>query len=169
MRPLDILQDYISLRNATTTNPLKIKFNEKLGSVKYNYADTVTATLGSEYPIVRRNGKQKYRTFTIEGLISQEANDSFVTLDSSIYAGLDAYDQWTIKELMYRNAVIDFLHDGAIKLYSSTQEGNMLIRLTNISLTPNDTLGRNIWSFSATATEIAAATPENLKRFGFAG
>lgn len=167
MRPLDILQDCISLRNAVTANSLKIKFNEKLGSIKYNYADTVTTTLGSEYPIVRRNGKQRYRTFTIEGLISQEANDNFVTLDDSIYAGLDTYDQWTIKELMYRNAVIDFLHDGAIKLYSSTQEGNMLVRLTNISLTPNDVLGRNIWTFSATATEIAAATPANLQRFGF--
>lgn len=162
------LPDYISLCDSTNaTKLLKIKFNEKIGSMKYNYADTVTATLGGEYPIVRRHGKQKYRTFTIEGLISQEANEDFITFDSTIYAGLDSYGQWATKELIYRNAVIDFLHNGAIKLYNSTQEGNMLIRLTNISLTPNDILDRNIWTFSATATEIAAATPANLQRFGF--
>ena len=47
-----------------------------------------------------------------------------------------------------------FLQDGKVKVFKSETEGNMLIRLMDISFTPNKTLGRRIYSFSATAYEI---------------
>lgn len=57
-------------------------------------------------------------------------------------------------EKEFRERVIDFLTDGKPKLFKSPTEGNILVRLMNISFTPNQTLGRLVYSFSATAYEI---------------
>lgn len=41
----------------------------------------------------------------------------------------------------------------------------MLIKITNVSLTPNATLGRMIYTFSCTATEIDSATFESYNKY----
>ena len=40
------------------------------------------------------------------------------------------------------------------------------MKLTNISLTPNQTLGRLLYSFTATVVEIDECTPQNLMKYG---
>ena len=61
---------------------------------------------------------------------------------------------------------MDFLHDDTVKLFRSTTEGNILVKLTNINFTPNQQLGRLIYNFSATATEIAEPSFNNYKDYG---
>ena len=39
---------------------------------------------------------------------------------------------------------MDFLMDSKVKLFRSSTEGNILVRLNNISFTPNEQLGRMI-------------------------
>ena len=73
--------------------------------------------------------------------------------------------EWML-ERHYRDAVIEFLTADNIKLFKSEPEGNILVKLSNVSLTPNKQLGRNIYSFSATATEIDAATIDNFEKYG---
>lgn len=149
---------------------LPLCFNEKITNVKYNYADTFTTTLGSAYPFARRNGSQCYRTFNIEAMIAFESDEmnEFMSWTDNQFAelNLDEYNLARLKQRMYRDAVIDFLHNGKVKLFSSFQEGNMLVRLSNISLTPNPQLDRNIWTFSALATEVAEATQNNYTKYG---
>jgi hypothetical protein len=55
-----------------------------------------------------------------------------------------------------------FLTDGQPKLFKSPTEGMMIITLTGVSFTPNKQLGRRVVDFSATATEFAEATLENM-------
>ena len=71
-----------------------------------------------------------------------------------------------IWERDFREAVMDFLHEDTVKLFRSTTEGNILVKLTNISFTPNQQLGRLIYNFSATATEIAEPSFNNYKDYG---
>ena len=71
-----------------------------------------------------------------------------------------------IWERDFRDAAMDFLYDDTIKLFRTTTEGNILIKLTNISFTPNEELGRLIYNFSATATEIAKPEFDNYKKYG---
>ena len=78
----------------------------------------------------------------------------------------DLTDQTIYQERKFREAVISFLNDGEYKLYRSATEGNMLVVLTNVSLTPNQTLGRAVYEFSATAYEVADYTVENLNKYG---
>jgi hypothetical protein len=42
----------------------------------------------------------------------------------------------------------------------------MLVHLSNVSFTPNKTLGREIYDFSATVTECGALNQETLERYG---
>ena len=70
-----------------------------------------------------------------------------------------------VYEKLFRDKVIDFLYDGEVKLFRSPTEGNYLIRLTDVSFTPNATLGRMIWTFSATATQIDEDTVDNYELY----
>lgn len=72
----------------------------------------------------------------------------------------------SIYEKRFKDAAMDFLTDGKPKLFRSPTEGLILVILTNISFTPNKQLGRRMVDFSATATEFAEVTQENLIRYG---
>lgn len=60
-------------------------------------------------------------------------------------------------EREFREQLMTWLNNGEPKLYRSMAEGAMAVMLTDISLTPKDTLGRMLWDFSATVYEIAEA------------
>lgn len=75
-------------------------------------------------------------------------------------------DMYT-KERVFREAVLDFLLDGKPKLFKSPTEGNVIVRLTDINCTPEQALGRLIYSFSATAYEIAEPTMVNYLKYKF--
>lgn len=49
---------------------LRIKYNPSISNFKYNIQENIQTTLGSKYPFINRNGKQKYRSFSIGGLIT---------------------------------------------------------------------------------------------------
>ena len=191
-QPIYAFFDDMFLINKQAT--LRIKYNPDVSGLKYNIVDTVTPTLGSKYPFIRRNGAQKYRTFTIGGLISYHMNEYEIMdqeivdsiTNNTVISGsrinrinqvlisqlkdINKIEDKTRREWMlerhYRDAVIEFLTADNIKLFKSEPEGNILVKLSNVSLTPNKQLGRNIYSFSATATEIDAATIDNFEKYG---
>lgn len=69
-------------------------------------------------------------------------------------------------ERMFRDRVEQFLNNFDYKLYKSPSEGNIIVVLQNVSFTPNATLGRMIYQFSATAYEVLENTLENLNEYG---
>ena len=74
-------------------------------------------------------------------------------------------DDYYFVERKYREIIIDFLNDGEYKLYKSPTEGNILVVLTDVSLTPKEELGRLVYSFSATAVEVDEPSLKNLNEF----
>lgn len=67
-----------------------------------------------------------------------------------------------IYEKMFRDKVIDFLYEDNVKLFKSTPEGNRLVKIMNVNLTPESGLGRYVYTFSCDAIEVAEPTVENL-------
>ena len=171
---------------------LRVLYDVNISSVKRNIQDTFTQTLGGKYPYVRRNGSMNYNTFSIEGIItynteilelppfSEESStaasikytmpiptlrySSFIS-DYDINTIKDATDKARVEQ-EYRNRVFNFLTDGKEKLVKSLTEGAMIIRLSDVSISPKAELGRTVYTFSATATEIAEATYENCIKYG---
>lgn len=178
-KPVSLMLEEICIVGANTQ--IKIKYDPKISSFNYKTVQSATETIGSKYPFIRRNGNIGYRTFNISGLITRhmDENQLFATAEE-VYGSADmisyyeeynqdnrinAYNDHTY-EYLFREKVIDFLNDGEVKLFRSPSEGNLLVTLSNISITPNETLGRMVYSFSATATEVAAPTIENYIDYG---
>ena len=68
-------------------------------------------------------------------------------------------------ERQFKLEVLDWLTNGEPKLFKSPNEGNYIVRLLNISLTPNDQVGRMIHTFNATAYEVAEVSYDNLYKY----
>lgn len=169
---------------------LRLKFDHKVTSFKKTVLASKQDTLGSRYPTINRNGDAYYSEFPISGLISLHLDDdqTFFTLgsDGYYYKGekvirddkyihqkdndintfnQDLTDNNIFIERIFREKVETFLNNGECKLYKSPTEGNIVVVLMNVSLTPNDTLGRMVFSFSATAYEVLDNTIENLNEY----
>jgi hypothetical protein len=150
---------------------LKLRFNPKVSSFKDTILETKTDTIGGKYPTFYRNGKVQYKEFPISALISMlmDENKEFLSYtntdkDYDFDTNLTSinYD----KERNFKLEVLKWLNNGKPKLYRSAPEGNYIVRLMNINLTPNDTLGRMLHSFSGTAYEIANYSVNSLKNLG---
>ena len=158
---------------------LKIKFNPQVSSFKHTLSESVTQTLGSKYPFIKRNGNVNYRQFSISGLISHfcDENQLFVTEDELYKHRKDLYDAYNEEnrinvyndftlERTFREKVQEFLYENNVKLFRSAAEGNILVRLMDISFSPEQTLGRMVYSFSATAYEIDDISFDNFEKYG---
>lgn len=153
---------------------LPLLYNPEVTNLKWNHIDTVTPTLGGSYPVVTRNGQQKYRTFTLGGMLSYEMDlpqknlfrgyqfISETDIEAYQNLGINVDEQNLLIERRFRDAAAAWLQNGQKKVFQSEQEGTMIVYLSNFSWTSNKTLGRNIYSFSCTATEVEEATDANI-------
>ena len=173
------------------TKQLKLKYDFQISSWKTNLSESKTDTIGSKYPYIRRNGNMYYRSFPITGTITAYMdNADLFTSKEQLFDNYANYNQTENKnyyedvymkfhklegyysrqydytyERQFREKVEQFLYNNKPKLYKSMQEGNVLIKLMEVSLTPKNELGRLIYTFSATAYEIDEPTIENFNKY----
>ena len=152
------------------TYQLKIKYNPKVTGFKNNLLENKLNTIGSQHPFIFRNGNVKYKEFSISGLISCQSDDEFLFINEDDFGRYD-YTSNLISENIasereFKLKVLEWLNNGQPKLFRSPTEGNYIIRLLNVSLTPNDTVGRMLHTFNATACEIAEYSYQNLNELG---
>ena len=149
---------------------LKIRFNPKVSSFKANVLESKIDTIGSEHPYILRNGNVYYRDFPISGLISYQMDDTELFCKRSELGLTETTTNLTsenlVAERLFKLKVLEWLTNGKAKLFRSPGEGNYIVRLMNTSMSPNDTLGRMLHTFSSTAYEIAKFTMENLEYYG---
>lgn len=148
---------------------LKIKFNPKVNNFKNTVLEKKIDTIGGQYPFTFRNGNVKYKEFAISGLLSCQSDEEFLFIDNSTL-NHENYQVNLISENInaernFKLTVLEWLNNGKPKLFRSATEGNYIVRLMNVLLTPNDTLGRMLHTFNATAYEIAEYNYQNLYNF----
>ena len=154
---------------------LKVRFNPKVTSFKAVVSETKKNTLGSKYPFFFRNGIVEYKEFPISGLISYLSdNDEYfmsrteeLGMDPDWEDSTDLTDENIFYERKFKLKVLEWLNNGEPKLFRSPAEGNYIVRLQNVSLSPNDSLGRMLHTFSCTADEIDDYTMDNLESYNF--
>lgn len=157
---------------------IKIEFNPNIDSFQRTKSEAKTDTIGSKYTFVKRNGNTDYKQFSLSGTISFFMDaDRLFTSREDLYGDLiSLYDEYnsihritSINDLTYerdfREKVMDFLYENNVKLFRSATEGNILVKLMNITFTPNTTLGRHIYSFSCQAYEVDDFTLENCDKY----
>lgn len=160
---------------------LNIRFDPSITSFKRTVSESRIDTIGSKYPYIKRNGYVEYKQFPIGGTITHLMDPSHlltskeeVFRDSLDYYNefnkdkdvrIDDFNDWTY-EREFREKVMDFLYANKVRLFRSATEGNILVKIMDINFTPNTTLGRRIYSFTATAYEIDTANIKNYDKYG---
>lgn len=160
---------------------LNIRFDPSVSSFKRTVSESRTDTIGSKYPYIKRNGYVEYRQFPIGGTIThlmdpshlitsreeifRDSLDNYTEFNKDKNVRIDNFNDWTY-EREFREKVMDFLYANKVRLFRSATEGNILVKIMDINLTPNSTLGRRIYSFTATAYEVDAATIKNYDKYG---
>lgn len=149
---------------------LKIKYNPKVASFKNDILESKMDTIGGQHPFIFRNGNVKYKEFSISGLISFKQDEEFLFVDEKDVGRYDGTSNLIgeniASEREYKLKVLDWLNNGQPKVFRSPSEGNYIVRLLNVSMTPNDQLGRMLHTFTATAYEIAEYNYQNLNELG---
>lgn len=148
---------------------LKIRYNPKVSSFKSTVLESKVDTLGGQFPFIFRNGNVDYKEFPISGLLSYltDINGLFLplTLEDGFMTNLSGENMYN--ERQFKMEALEWLNNGQPKLFRSPAEGNHIIRLMNVSLTPVDTISRMLHSFNSTAYEIAEYNYSNLNHYGF--
>lgn len=147
---------------------LKISLNPQVSSLKDTILEQKTDTIGGKYPFFFRNGQVKYKEIPISGLISYHMDDEKRFMDieelditteeedkKTFAATTNLTDDNVTAERIFKQKVMDWLSDGQPKLFRSPTEGNYVIRLMGVSLSPNPQIGRLLHTFQATGYEIA--------------
>lgn len=157
---------------------LRLAFNHETSSFKRTRAENKQDVLGAQYPVFMRNSVINYADFNISATISllmDEYNYFFEKRDNGYYyqnnlilttkelVGTSPSELNYLLERLFREKVLEFLQDGQPKLYRSPSAGNLIVRLLNVSCTPNKTLNNLIYNISANVYEIASFSIDNLK------
>lgn len=143
------------------TRQLKVSFNPKISSFKPVLQESLKTTLGNKYPFVLRNGVVNYKELSLSGLISYLTDNDELFMQRSDFADdnfrdtTDLTDENIAAELRFKTKVLEWLTNGEVKLLRSPYEGNFIVRLLNVSLAPQETLGRMLHTFTCTADEVA--------------
>lgn len=174
----------------TTGEQIEI-LNSTISSININTKDGIIETIGGEKPFVNRFSNLNYKTFQINGTIASigDFNNHLIPdVEENIYTNRKDIQEIINKKFLertgslpnvisnsmrndlnferkFRNKVEEILKNGNSKIFKSPTEGLMIIKLTNISLTPKTSLNRIIYDFSATATEVDTFSIDSIKDF----
>lgn len=192
----DIMADFEDMFLYDGVKQLKIRYNPKISSFKATKMEQKIETIGSKYPYIFKNGIVDYKEFPISGLITYLADFNELFINYATDLNLEAPRKFVrshspgdpdvletefSKELVttagegyniraeriFKMKVLEWMNDGKIKLFRSPGEGNYFVRLVNISLTPEDRLGRMLHTVNATAYETEDFNYSNLLNLGF--
>lgn len=120
--------------------------NDTLKDLYAEYKDEtgVKDLVRNDFKNWEKTGGNQYPNAPVSSVTSQE----YLTT---------ATNDW-LYEREFREKLIAWLNDGEPKLYRSMAEGSMVVMLTDVTLTPNETVGRRLWNFSATVYEVEDAS-----------
>lgn len=162
----EIYADFEDLFILDGNRQLKIRFNPKVSSMKNSVVESKTNTIGSKYPFITRNGHVDYKEFSLSGLVSYQMDDNKLFMDwdklGIEYNITDLVSENIAAERIFKLEVLKWLNDGKPKVLKSPTEGNYIVRLMGVTMSPTDTVGRMLHSFNCTASEIAPFTYEAL-------
>jgi hypothetical protein len=145
-----------------------LTYTELLSNLKRDSDNNYILSLDAK----NRDINERYEDYILNGPnIFTSSTSSYATL--SIYGKnninqqnyLQRSDNFLV-EKQFRKKIIDWLSNGEAKVFKSDTEGLILVKLTDITFEPVNELGRVLYSFSCTMTQIGELTYENLIKYG---
>ena len=121
-------------------------WSSKGGSSIYGYHETKSELIPIEQQMNASSGREIDKTINLKTNITSD----------NIY-----------NERQFKLEVLTWLNNGEPKIFRSPAEGNYIVRLMNVSLSPEDKLSRMLHNFQCTAYEIDDFSYNNLIKNNF--
>ena len=134
-----------------------------IGGLISSFVDTTDWYDPHFYDGTFHQDENEIKAFTSKSKIYKESQELYNNYNNE--NGITEYNDY-IYEREFRKKVYDFLYEHNVKLFRSTTEGNILVKLINIDFQPVESLGRRLYSFTATAVEIDEPTILNYDKYG---
>lgn len=163
-----VLPQFYDAILSDASTQLALRYNFQITSFRPVVARTKVDTLGGKYPRFVENAVLGYKQFSFSALVSsqEDYNTRFMTKAGHFSSAYRNYQQYVeindideygdyLWEREFREEVTKWLNNGEVKLFRSMTEGSMCVMITDVSLSPNATLGRRLWTVTATAYEVA--------------
>lgn len=109
----------------------------------------------------------EYTTRRLSESEKREKEKELAKIEQDIFNYTDLTESNVFMERQFKLQVLDWLNDGKPKYFKSSTEGNYIVRLLNVSMTPTDALGRMLHTVKATAYEIADINTPNFIKYNF--
>lgn len=126
-----------------------VEIEDSDGKISYAIADVIEENINGLF-------------YSKDDLFPQEISELYQSYN--LDNGITNYNDIML-EKVFRDKVIDFLLEDRPVLFRSATEGNILIRLMDLSFSPNTQLKNYIYSFGSTAVEIAECNFDNFHKY----
>lgn len=166
-------------------------YDGKIATFDHVQSSAVIETITGQYPFIVKSADLDYRTFTFSGKLTYE-QDVHKLLTSSTYSeaispdptipinfveiaygdeanlncnnDLERQNSMVVQRI-WRQKILEWLKDGKPKILKSEAEGNILVAITKVTVTPIPTLYGLVADFQCTMTEIGNIRESTLKKY----
>lgn len=167
-------------------------YDGNISTITHNKSEAVIETITGRYPFVVSSADLDYRSFNFTGKLTYQqdvhrllVSDTYseaISPDPTIpinfveikygdeaalnkKADISLLDESMVMQRIWRQKILEWLKDGKPKILKSEAEGNILVRVTNVTVTPVQSLYGLIADFSCTMTEIGDVKEKTLQRY----
>lgn len=167
-------------------------YNGKIDSINHIKPRDIVQTIAGQYPYIIRSSELDYRTFNFSGTLTyhQDVQKNFTSDNYSVAISpdpsapvsfvetkygdemllnckndLEEVQDGMVMQRLWRNKVLKWLNDGKPKILKSEAQGNLLVFIDEVKMTPNETTFGLIADFSCRMTEIGSLSEKTLQKF----
>ena len=127
----------------------------------------------------RDNGRERHNSYAVKTYENDysnhdDGNGDSLLIDDFVYKKhkekiphnyLEPNSANYVSERLFREKVLAWLNNGKVKLFRSPAEGNALVRFMETSLSPQQPLGRMLYSVNTTGYECADCNYDNYVKY----
>lgn len=173
-------------------NQFSFIYDGKIDTISHNQSSQVIETLTGEFPFVVKPSELNYRTFNFSGKLTYEQDVhellvrnnyseaispestipvNFVELaygDEGIFnkkSDIGELEKSMVMQRIWRTKILEWLKDGKPKILKSEAEGNILVMVSNVTVTPIVSVYGFVADFSCQMTEIGRVNEKTLQKY----
>lgn len=167
-------------------------YDGKVDSFSHNQSRTTIETITGKYPFIVTPSELDYRTFNfsgkltyqqdVHGLLVRNTYSEAISPNSTIpinfvevsygdegllnkKTDIGELEESMVMQRIWRNKILEWLKDGKPKILKSEAEGNILVSVSNVTVTPIQTVYGLVADFQCQMTEIGELSEKTLQRY----
>lgn len=167
-------------------------YDGKVDSFSHNQSRTTIETITGKYPFIVTPSELDYRTFNfsgkltyqqdVHGLLVRDTYSEAISPNSTIpinfvevsygdegllnkKTDIGELEESMVMQRIWRNKILEWLKDGKPKILKSEAEGNILVSVSNVTVTPIQTVYGLVADFQCQMTEIGELSEKTLQRY----